>query len=157
MFKQPSKYTAGYRSTAIKLLLFILSVALLTSPFVSSQGQVISSSPECHLGLNNEPVRCTGWVKCDNVTSILTINAVMYTYQSCPGYIVHNDARVYTLANLTGIGADGQTLLYSALDKLLKGLGYIGIGADGQTLLYSGAGPILKYKYTSMSCLKKSL
>lgn len=52
----------------------------------------------------------------------------MTVYQTCPGYTVHNYASVYTLVNLNGLGADGQTYLYS------------------------GGGPTLMFRYTQMSC-----
>lgn len=129
MFKQLSQHTAGYKFTGMKLPL-ILSAALLIFPFVSSQGQVIRSSPECNIGLIGERARCTGWVDCNRPYTILRISAVATAYQTCPGYTVYNNARVHTLANLTGIGADSQTQLGS------------------------GAGPVLKYRYSTMSCLQ---
>src|SRR6266550_4297365 len=52
----------------------------------------------------------------------------MTTYKTCPGYSVYNYASTYTLVDLTGIGTDGTTKLYS------------------------GGGPLLTYRYTTMSC-----
>jgi hypothetical protein len=129
MFRQLSKRTPERKFAHVKLLNFVLAVVLLACPCTSARGQVIASSPDCNIGLNNEPARCVGWVKCATISATFKINAVAYAYQTCSGFIVHNNAHTYPMVNRAGIGADMQTQLGG------------------------GGGPILKFRYTLMSCL----
>lgn len=131
MFRQSSKRMPGRECFRVTLFHFMFTVALLVTPCTSAHGQVVvAHSPDCNIGLNDQPVICTGWVRCETPYTRLTITATQRNYQVCSGYIVHNNAHVYPLANLTGIGADGQSQLGS------------------------GAGKTLKYRYTQVSCTR---
>jgi hypothetical protein len=131
MLRQVSKRMPGRECFRVTLFHLLLTLALLVSPLTSARGQVVvASSPDCNIGLNDQPAVCTGWVRCESLVTRVTITASQRTYQVCSGYIVHNNAHVYPLVNLTGIGADGQTQLGS------------------------GAGKTLKYRYTQVSCGK---
>lgn len=124
MFRQFSHRNAGFKLLHKNLLLLMISAAMLAFPLTSSLAQVIRSSPPCIRGLNNQRAICTGWVVCDSAYFTTTVYGSMSVYQACPGYTVHNYAAVYKLVNSTGIGADGQTHLYS------------------------GGGPTLTFRYT---------
>lgn len=114
MFRKLSSWSADCEFSKEKLRLFIISAALLAFPFVSSQAQVVVSSPTCIRGLNNIRATCTGWARCQSpLFYSIMLRGFMSTYKKCPGYTVHNYASVYKLDNLTGIGVDGQTYLYS--------------------------------------------
>src|ERR1051326_2604848 len=130
MFKQLSMLPSRNEFSGRRLLVCILSTALITLFFTSAEGQVTGHSPDCNLGRIDAPVWCTGWIYCDFYTYARTITATAYADKRCPGYHVYNDAAVYTWVSLSGIGSDT----------------YARLG--------SNAGKMLEYKNSSMSCLK---
>lgn len=120
MLKQLARRATGYKLIDTRLVPFML-IVLLAFPLPSAQAQVIASSPECNIGLNNETARCTGWVTCSSGwLSKTTISVVATANKRCPGYVVHNNAHVYKLGNNSGIGADTQAHFGSGAGPVMK-------------------------------------
>lgn len=87
----PLSNNAIGRETRLRTpLLFVLIVLLLLSPAASLQGQVISSSDECNIGLNGERATCSGWVKCYIAgafsTTTFKLNGYVTCNMTCPGH-----------------------------------------------------------------------
>ena len=128
MLNPHSEYLLLLKTFKKRFFRWIITLTLVTFLYIPAYGQVYQSKP-CTLGLNNVPAVCTGWVKCyQSIFTDLLIQGTITTYQTCPGYTVHNYAAVYALVNLTGMGMDGTTQLYS------------------------GAGPVLTYRYRTVAC-----